>query len=129
MASRESLVKNLSSTSEKFNRKNYLLWAQNFETFITAHRKIRHLTHVSPDSKDSMYEDWFADDAVIISWLVSSMEPSVARGVMMLRPAKKIWDTLKITYGHEKNISKVFEVYEQIFSLRQIYVGAFHYSS
>ena len=111
MASHESLIKNLSSTSEKLNGKNYLLWAQSFETFIAAHRKIRHLTHLPPDSKDSTYEDWFTDDAAIVSWLVSSMEPSVARGVMMLRPAKKIWDILKITYGHGKNISKVFEVY------------------
>lgn len=38
---------------------------------------------------------------------------------MMLRPTKKIWNTLKITYRHKKNISRVFEVYDQIFSLRQ----------
>ena len=36
---------------------------------------------------------------------------------MMLRPAKKIWDMLRLTYGHE-NISRVFEVYKQ-FTLRQ----------
>ena len=47
------------------------------------------------------------------------MEFSVACGFMMLWPAKRIWDTLKITYGHEKNISRVFEVYEQIFTLRK----------
>ena len=37
----------------------------------------------------------------------------------MLRPTKKIRDTLRLTYGHEKNISRVFEVYEQLFTLRQ----------
>ena len=37
---------------------------------------------------------------------------------MILRPAKKIWDTLKQIYGYEKNISRVFEVYEQIFTLK-----------
>ena len=26
---------------------------------------------------------------------------------------------LRLTYGHEKNISRVFEVYEQLFTLRQ----------
>ena len=54
----------------------------------------------------------------IVSWLVNSMEPMVARGVMILKPAKKIWNTLKQMYGYEKNISKVFEVYEQIFTLK-----------
>ena len=37
----------------------------------------------------------------------------------MLRPAKEIWDTLCLTYGHEKNISRVFEIYEQLFTLHQ----------
>ena len=37
---------------------------------------------------------------------------------MILRPVKKIWDTLKQMYGYEKNISRVFEVYEQIFTLK-----------
>ena len=50
--------------------------------------------------------------------MVNSMEPSIARGVMILRPAKKIWDTLKQTYRYEKNISRVFEIYKQIFTLR-----------
>ena len=47
------------------------------------------------------------------------MESIIACGVMMLRSAKKIWDTLQLTYGLEKNISRVFEVYEQLFTLRQ----------
>ena len=47
------------------------------------------------------------------------MESSIARGVMILRPAKTIWDTLNTTYGHEKNSSRVFKIYEQIFILRQ----------
>ena len=50
--------------------------------------------------------------------MVNSMEPSVARDMMILRPAKKNWDTLKQLYGYEKNISLVFEIYEQIFTLR-----------
>ena len=119
MASRDSLVKNLNGTSEKLFGKNYLLWSQSFETFVFAHRKVKHLAHPPPNSKADTYEDWLADDAAIVLWLVNSMEPSVAREVMMLRPAKKIWDTLRLTYGHEKNISRVFEIYEHLFTLRQ----------
>ena len=67
MAARESLVKNLNGASKKLNGKNYLLWAQNFEIFIAAHRKISHLTKSPPDNKDATYDDWFADDAAIVS--------------------------------------------------------------
>ena len=47
------------------------------------------------------------------------MEQQIAHGVMLLRPAKKIWDTCRLTYDHEKNISCIFEVYEQLFTIRQ----------
>lgn len=57
MASRESLVKNLSGTFKKLNGKNYLLWSLSFETFVAAHRKIRHLTHPPPDVKDATYDE------------------------------------------------------------------------
>ena len=47
------------------------------------------------------------------------MDPTVASNVMFLTPTKTIWDTFKETYGHEKNISCVFKIYEQLFSLQQ----------
>ena len=87
MASKESLIRNLSGTPEKLNGKNYLVWTQSF-TFFAAHRKIKHLTQPPPDVKDSIYKDWYADDSAIVSWMVNSMEPSVACGVMILRPVK-----------------------------------------
>ena len=47
------------------------------------------------------------------------MDKDVSRGVMMLRPAKKIWQTLQSTYGHEKNIARICEIYEHLFTHRQ----------
>ena len=72
--SRDALVKNLNSTSVRLNGQNYLLWSQAFETFLGVHRKICHLTHDHPDVKDAAYEDWFADDYAVISWIVNSVE-------------------------------------------------------
>ena len=60
-------VKNLSGTFEKLNGKNYLLFAQSFETFIVAHQKLKHLTVPLLDSKDSTYDDWYVDNAAIVS--------------------------------------------------------------
>ena len=37
----------------------------------------------------------------------------------MLSTAKQIWDTVKATYAHEKNIVRVTELYDQFFSLQQ----------
>ena len=47
------------------------------------------------------------------------MDEDISRDVMMLRPAKKIWQTLQSTYGHEKNIARICEIYEHLFTHRQ----------
>ena len=75
-------------------------------------QEIRHLTHPPPDVKDVAYENWFADDCAVIFWMVNSMDKSIAHSVMMLKPAKKIWDTLRSTYGNVKNIVRVCETYK-----------------
>ena len=67
MASCESLVKNLSRTLKKLNGKNYLLWSQSLETFMTVHRKIQYLIYSPLDVKDAVYEDWYADNSVKVS--------------------------------------------------------------
>ena len=51
--------------------------------------------------------------------MVNSMDEGVACSVMMLKPAKKIWDILRSTYGNEKNIARVCETYEQLFTHKQ----------
>jgi len=38
---------------------------------------------------------------------------------MFLAIAKDMWDTLKMMYGNEKNSSRVFEIYERLFELKQ----------
>ena len=89
-SSRDSWLKDLAATSTKLTGKNYLLWSQAFETFLGAHKKIRHITHPPPDVKDATYEDWLTDDCTVISWLVNSMDEGIARSVMMMKPAKTI---------------------------------------
>ena len=86
--------------------------------FLDAHQKIHHITHDPLDVKDFLYDDWFANVCGVISWLANSMEEQIARGVLMLTPAKKIWNTLKSIYGYEKNISCVIEIYKHFFSLQ-----------
>ena len=98
-------IHHLSGTSVKLNGKNYQLWSISFQVFLGVHWKIRHVTHDPPYVKDPSYDDWFANDCRVIASLMNSMEESIACGIMMLSPTKKIWDTLKNTYGHEKNIS------------------------
>ena len=38
---------------------------------------------------------------------------------MFLTTAKKMWDTLKVMYDNEKNLSRVLKIYECLFELKQ----------
>jgi len=54
-----------------------------------------------------------------MTWLLNSLEEKISGSVMFLPNAKDMWDTLKVMYENEKNLSRVFEIYERMFELKQ----------
>lgn len=46
--------------------------------------------------------------------LLNSMDQCKCR--LFLKTAKEIWDALREMYSHEKNITRVYELYENLFS-------------
>ena len=53
------------------------------------------------------------------TWLLNNLEEKISGNVMFLTTAKEMWDTLKVMYDNEKNPSRVFEIYERLFDLKQ----------
>jgi len=47
------------------------------------------------------------------------MNEKVSVGLVFLKTAKDVWDTLKEMYSNEQNISRVVDLYERLFALRQ----------
>jgi len=47
---------------------------------------------------------------------------------MLLTTANNMWDTLKVMHGNEKNSSRLFDIYEHLFELKQgdRFVPEFH---
>jgi len=43
----------------------------------------------------------------------------ISGSVMFLTTVKEMWDTLKVMYENEKNPSRIFEIYERLFELKQ----------
>ncbi|KAG8369509.1 hypothetical protein BUALT_Bualt14G0021000 [Buddleja alternifolia] len=85
---------------------------------LGAQRKLSHITKAPPAEMEKVYEDWLATNYCVRSWLINSIEERIS-SVIFLPIAKPIWDMLHELYGHEKNISHIFELYEQLFSLQQ----------
>jgi len=111
--------KHLFATSVKLSGNNYLLWAQSFCLFVGSHKKQQHLTD-DPPAKDTLaYADWVASECSAMFWLINSMTEKISAGIMLLKAAKVIWDILKEMYSNEQIISRVADLYEILFSLRQ----------
>jgi len=55
----------------------------------------------------------------VMTWLLNSVEEKINGSVMFLTTAKEMWDTVKVIYGSKKNPSRVFEIYERLFELKQ----------
>ena len=49
-----------------------------------------------------------------MSWLVHSMEPSIAAFFLGMEITLEIWDTLAQTYARKGNIAKIYELHRQI---------------
>ena len=64
-------------------------------------------------------EEWDSDNSMVMTWLRNSMEPYIFANFTFNVIAKAIWDVARATYSLENNTSRVFEVYEEVFNLRQ----------
>lgn len=54
---------------------------------------------IKPKVEDEGYDKWEAENSMIMSWLVNSMEPSLGRTYLFLPTASAIWSAVKETYS------------------------------
>ena len=47
-----------------------------------------------PTKTDPLYTTWFANNNIVMSWLVNSMNDDIQNNYLCYPTAKKIWDSL-----------------------------------
>jgi len=62
---------------------------------------------------------WLTGDYSVMTCLLNNLEKKISGSVMILPTAKDMWDALKVMYDNENNPSRVFEIYECMFELKQ----------
>ena len=75
-----------------------------------------YITNDPPTDPDSA---WSQHDAHIMTLLWNSLEPDIFNNVACQETSKAVWDTLRELYSSDQNISRVFQIYQNIFSLQQ----------
>lgn len=101
--------------SIKLDDKNFLLWSQQIEGVIAAH-KLHHFV-VNPliplkyanehdrdlDLSTEEYQRWLVQDQLLFTWLLSSLSESILPRVLGCKHSWEVWDKIhKYFYSHMK---------------------------
>lgn len=108
-------------TNQKLNGNNYLPWSRAVELFIIGRGKREYLSEkmVVPKETDARYPTWEAENSMIMSWLLGSMNPDVSNIFMLYNTAAEIWKATKEMYSKRDNISELYELEAQLKEMRQ----------
>ena len=53
-----------------------------------------------------------------MAWLLNSLEEKISSSIIFLATAKEMWDILKVMHENEKNLLRVFEIYDRLFKVK-----------
>lgn len=73
--------------------RNYTIWAKSTSLFLYSKSKLGFVIGKipRPDKFDLSYDEWEANDRIVMSWLFNSMNLVIAEGFVFLDLMKKIW--------------------------------------
>ncbi|XP_062089070.1 uncharacterized protein LOC133795632 [Humulus lupulus] len=97
-------------SSHKFYGHNYLQWSQLVMMYIGGKGKEKYLIGEidTPKTNDPKYKTWKADNHMIKSWLISSMNNDIGDNFLLYTTARELWDAVKNSYSSQLDL---FESY------------------
>lgn len=102
--------------SVKLNDFNYLPWSRAVTLALGGRSRIEFIDKncAAPDVKSSQYKSWFANDQMVQSWLLNTMEQHIAKIFSYSDSAADLWDAVKEMYGNQNNVARVFQLKKDI---------------
>ena len=106
--------------SVQLNDFNYLpWWAVSLALGGRSRIEFIDKNHSAPDVQSSQYKSWFANDQMVQSWLLNTMEQHIAEIFSYSDSAADLWDAVKEMYGNQNNAARVFQLKKDISCLHQ----------
>lgn len=89
--------------------------------YIRGWGKIGYLTgdKKAPTPKDPTYATWDAENSMVMTWLVNSMDEDISSNYMCYSTAKELWDNVNQMYSDLGNQSQVYELTLKLGEIRQ----------
>ncbi|GAV62908.1 UBN2_3 domain-containing protein [Cephalotus follicularis] len=83
-------------------------------------------TVTPPAATDDKFEYWRSSDNQVMTWIFNSMEPEVYEIFAYSETAKELWDSVKEHYGNQNNISRVFDLQQEVCQTKQLPTQSFN---
>ena len=111
----------LQITTEKLNGHNCLEWSQLAKLFLKSRGKMGYLcgTIEVPKLSDPSFESWDAENSIIMSWLLNSMQLEIGKPFLSLSLAKEVWDAVSQTYSKKGDSGWIYELKTMIHDKKQ----------
>ena len=108
-------------TNIKLNRDNFLRWSQSVRMYIRGRGKIGYITGevIAPATNDPNYTLWDAENSMIMTWLVNSMDDEIGPNYLCHPTIKDLWDNVSHMYSGLGNQSQVYEIQLKLGEIRQ----------
>ncbi|KAF3772343.1 hypothetical protein EJ110_NYTH58210 [Nymphaea thermarum] len=106
-------------TTIKLDGSNYEIWSRVFMMSVASHRKKYILEEDEPLEKKENYATWDEDNNIVMSWIMNSVESCIAPTIACYTKVRDMWSFLKKTYSHATNVSKILQLEEELFNIRQ----------
>ncbi|KAF3783840.1 hypothetical protein EJ110_NYTH31589 [Nymphaea thermarum] len=103
----------------KLDGYNYEIWSRMFMMSVVGHRKDHIIDEDEPSIKTGKYATWKEDNSIVMSWIMNSVQTDIAPTLAYYTTAKHMWTFLRQTYSHDKNVSKILQVEEELLKLQQ----------
>ena len=108
-------------TTIRLNGENFLRWSQSIRMYIRGRGKIGYITgdKKEPAIDDPTHGIWDAENSMVMTWLVNSMEEEISSNYMCYHTAKELWDNVNLMYSDLGNQSQVYELTLKLGEIRQ----------
>ena len=108
-------------TTIGLNGDNFLRWSQSVHMYLKGREKIGYLTgdKVAPASEDPLYTIWDAENSMVMTWLVNSMNEEIGSDYMCYSTAKELWDNVNQMCSDLGNQSQVYELTLKLGEIQQ----------
>ena len=110
-------------TSFRLNGSNYFRWSQSVQMYICGKGKMGYLTgdHKEPDDSNPQHDVWDAENSMVMTWLVNSMEEEISSNYICYSTTKELWESVKEMYPNLENKSLIYEL---TLKAREIWQGS-----